>query len=220
MGSLHFFSKSLLALSLGTILGVQAHPHLRMGYQLEPILDKGAVTGLHVSWQMDAPNSALVRENIDLNRNGVLDPDELQAFADSNQTLMRPFNYFLTLENGQSGVPLTFEVKQFSARDGGRGFQGGIYLEFEVRLNAPVTSPHIQLQMQDPTWFIGFQPLFGKVLATDTGCDASFTREKRPTPTLGEQEVQRVQIQCASGPVARPGAQIPPIHGPINGDNS
>ena len=220
MGSLHFLSKSLLAASLCAVVGVQAHPHLRMGYLLEPILDKGALTGLHVSWQMDAPNSALVRDNIDLNRNGVLDPDELQAFADSNQTLMQPFNYFLTLENGQSSAPMAFEVKNFSARDGGRGFQGGIYLSFEVKLQTPISTAQIQLQMQDPTWYIGFQPLFGKVLAADTGCDASFTREKRPTPTLGEQEVQRVQIQCASGPVARPGAQIPPTNGPVNGDNS
>lgn len=220
MGSLHFLSKSLLTVSLCSMFGAHAHPHLRLGYQLEPVLDKGAVTGLHVSWQMDAQNSALVRDNIDLNRNGQLDPDELQAFADSNQTLMQPFSYFLTVENGQSGTPMAFEVKHFSARDGGRGFQGGIYLEFEVKLQAPSSTAQIQLQMQDPTWYIGFQPLFGKVLAADSGCDSSFTREKRPIPALGEQEVQRVHIQCASGPVARPGAQIPPTNGPVNGDNS
>ncbi|MEY4676621.1 MAG: hypothetical protein RLZZ470_1128 [Pseudomonadota bacterium] len=225
MGPLKRFSTSLLALSLTCTLLTSmqlahAHPHLRMAYQLEPMLTKSRVSGLHVSWQMDAQNSALVRENIDLNRNGLLDPDELQAFADSNRALMQPFNYFFTVENGQSGTPLAFEVKQFSARDGGRGFQGGIYLEFEVHLKTDDAVQQLQLQIQDPTWYIGFQPLFGKVLAADTGCDSSFTREKRPTANLGEQEVQRIQIQCVSGDVVRPGAQVSPLHGPINGDNS
>ena len=79
-----------------------AHPHLRLAYQIQPLLASGALSGFHVSWQMDAPSSLQVRENIDLNQNSVLDPDELQAFADSNSPLMQPYNYFLTIEDGKS----------------------------------------------------------------------------------------------------------------------
>lgn len=197
-----------------------AHPHLRMAYQIQPLLSNGALRGFHVSWQMDAQNSLLVRENIDLNQNGVLDPDELQAFADGNRSLMQPYTYFLTLEDGQSATPLSFEVSNFSARDGGRGFQGGIYLEFDVQLGQPLQHNRAQLQFQDPTWYIGFMPLMGQVLASDSNCHSDFTREKRQTPTQGEQEVQRIVVQCTAGPVARPAAQISPINGPVNGDNS
>ena len=56
-----------------------AHPHLRLAYQIQPLLANGALRGFHISWQMDAPSSLQVRENIDLNQNSVLDPDELQA---------------------------------------------------------------------------------------------------------------------------------------------
>jgi ABC-type uncharacterized transport system substrate-binding protein len=198
----------------------QAHPHLRLAYQIQPLMAKGALRGFHISWQMDMPNSLQVRENIDLNQNSVLDPDELQAFADSNSPLMQPYNYFLTIEDGKSAVPLPFEVIKFSARDGGRGFQGGIYLEFEVQLTQALSRNQVQLQMQDPTWYIGFSPRMGQVLAADSECNSDFTREKRQTPTQGEQEVQRIVVQCSPGPAARPDVQISPNHGSINGVNS
>jgi ABC-type uncharacterized transport system substrate-binding protein len=198
----------------------QAHPHLRMAYQIQPLLANGALRGFHISWQMDTPSSLQVRANIDLNQNGVLDPDELQAFADSNSPLMKPYNYFLTIEDGKSAAPLPFDVFNFSARDGGRGFQGGIFLEFDVQLSHPIKHNQAQLQMQDPTWYIGFMPRMGQVLAADSECSSDFTREKRQTPTQGEQEVQRIVVQCTAGSVARPAAQISPIHGPINGDHS
>ena len=197
-----------------------AHPHLRMAYQIQPLLANGALRGFHISWQMDAPNSLQVRENIDLNQNAVLDPDELQAFADSNRPLMQPYNYFLTIEDGKSAAPLPFEVVNFSARDGGRGFQGGIYLEFDVQFSQPSSHNQVQMQMQDPTWYIGFMPRMGQVLAADGECSSDFAREKRQTPSQGEQEVQRIVVQCLSGSVARPDMQISPIHGSVNGDNS
>lgn len=210
-----FFSSLLLCSGLA-----YAHPHLRMAYQIQPFMADGALRGFHISWQMDMPNSLQVRENIDLNQNSVLDPDELQAFADSNSPLMQPYNYFLTIEDGKTATPLPFEVRNFSARDGGRGFQGGIYLEFDVQLSQPLSHNQAQLQMQDPTWYIGFMPRMGQVLAADSECNSNFTREKRQTPTQGEQEVQRIVVQCASGSAARPDVQISPINGPTNGDHS
>ena len=210
-----FFSALLFCSGLA-----YAHPHLRLAYQIQPLLANGALSGFHVSWQMDAPSSLQVRENIDLNKNSVLDPDELQAFADSNSPLMQPYNYFLTIEDGKSAAPLPFEVRNFSARDGGRGFQGGVYLEFDVQLSQPLSHNQAQLQMQDPTWYIGFMPRMGQVLAAESECNSNFTREKRQTPTQGEQEVQRIVVQCLSGSVARPDEQISPINGPNNGVNS
>ena len=209
-----FFSALLFCSGLA-----YAHPHLRLAYQIQPLLANGALRGFHISWQMDAPNSLQVRENIDLNQNGLLDPDELKAFADSNSPLMQPHNYFLTIEDGKSATPLPFEVINFSARDGGRGFQGGIYFEFDVQLSQPISHNQAQLQMQDPTWYIGFQPRLGQVLSSDA-CSSNFTREKRLTDTQGEQEFQRIHVQCATGSEARPAAQVSPTNGPINGDNS
>jgi len=220
MSTISRFTVCLIAwVVLGSGLA-QAHPHLRLAYQIQPLMANGALRGFHISWQMDAPSSLQVRENIDLNQNSVLDPDELQAFADSNSPLMKPYNYFLTIEDGKSSAPLPFEVIKFSARDGGRGFQGGIYLEFEVQLSQPISHNQARLQMQDPTWYIGFSPRMGQVLAADSECNSDFTREKRQTPTQGEQEVQRIVVQCTSGSAARPEVQISPTHGPINGVNS
>jgi len=220
MSTISRFSACFIAWMLLCTGMAQAHPHLRLAYQIQPLMANGALRGFHISWQMDMPSSLQVRENIDLNQNSVLDPDELQAFADSNSPLMQPYNYFLTIEDGKSAAPLPFQVTKFSARDGGRGFQGGIYFEFEVQLSQPISHNQARLQMQDPTWYIGFSPRMGQVLTADSECNSDFTREKRQTPSQGEQEVQRIVVQCTSGSVARPEVQISPTHGPINGVNS
>ena len=220
MNSLKRLKLSALALTLCAASVAQAHPHLRLAYQLDPMLNQARqLTGFHVSWQIDAQNTLLARENIDLNKNSQLDPNELQAFAEANQSLMQPYQYFLTIEDAQTGKPLNFQVNNFVARDAGRGFQGGIFLEFAVQLAADKQLDQVKLQMQDPTWYIGFQPRLGQVLSSDA-CSSDFTREKRLTDTQGEQEFQRIHVQCASGSEARPAAQVSPNNGPINGDNS
>ncbi len=213
----------VLALTCLSAVAANAHPHLRLAYQLLPVFTQDQLSAVRVSWQMDPMNSSLVRDNIDLNQNGQLDPDELAAFAQTNQDLMAGFQYFLTIEgDGPDPAPLAFDVKGFSARDAGRGFQGGIYLEFTavLKTTAPLRSVH--LQMQDPTWFIGFEPRLGQVLASTSAsnCDSSFTREKRNTPTQGVQEVQRIHVQCASGSVAQPNTQVSPTQEPIQGDKT
>jgi hypothetical protein len=84
----------------------------------------------------------------------------------------------------------------------------------------PISHNQAQLQMQDPTWYIGFMPRMGQVLAAESECNSNFTREKRLTDSQGEQEFQRIHVQCAAGSEARPAAQVSPTNGPINGDNS
>ena len=213
------FTRIAVALSYLCASTVMAHPHVRVAYQVDPVLDASGIRSLQVNWQLDAMTSAQIRENVDLNKNGVLDPDELQAFAQTNQSLMQHYQYFLTIEEAQSGKPLNFQVKDFVARDGGRGFQGGVFLEFTVQLTADKPLDQVKLQMQDPTWYIGFQPRLGQVLSSEA-CASDFTREKRLTVSQGEQEFQRIHVQCALGSAARPEAQVSPTIGSINGDNS
>ena len=74
--------------------------------------------------------------------------------------------------------------------------------------------------MQDPTWYIGFMPRMGQVLAAESECNSNFTREKRQTPTQGEQEVQRIFIQCAAALAAQPNAQVLPLNEPTKGERS
>jgi hypothetical protein len=98
-----FFSAHFLCSGLA-----YAHPHLRLAYQIQPLLANGALRGFHISWQMDAPNSLQVRENIDLNQNAVLDPDELQAFADSNSmALLITDGNRIVSDDGKLGHQLT-----------------------------------------------------------------------------------------------------------------
>ena len=217
---LRFVKSFCVLVLLGCHCLVFAHPHLRLAYRLTPVLANGMVTAVQVSWQIDPMNGQLIRQNIDLNENGVLDEEELQQFAATNQALMQPFQFFLTIENGVTAQPVPFSVRQFSTRDGGKGFQGGLFWEFTAELESTQPLQSLQLQMQDPTWYIGFEPLMGKVLASASDCESNFTREKRVTPSQGEQEVQRIFIQCAAALAAQPNAQVLPLNEPTKGERS
>ena len=142
---LRFVKSFCVLVLLGCHCLVFAHPHLRLAYRLTPVLANGMVTAVQVSWQIDPMNGQLIRQNIDLNENGVLDEEELQQFAATNQALMQPFQFFLTIENGVTAQPVPFSVRQFSTRDGGKGFQGGLFWEFTAELES--TQPLQSLQL-------------------------------------------------------------------------
>ena len=130
------FTRIAVALSYLCASTVMAHPHVRVAYQVDPVLDASGIRSLQVNWQLDAMTSDQIRENVDLNKNGVLDPDELQAFADGNHDLMKPSQFYLSLEQVDNPTPVPFEVTNYRATDAGFGFQGGVHISFTVNLPA------------------------------------------------------------------------------------
>jgi ABC-type uncharacterized transport system substrate-binding protein len=213
------FAISAVALSYLYAFSALAHPHVRASYQIEPFFDQGSIQSLTVNWQLDAMTSAQIRENIDLNQNGVLEDPELQAFADGNFELMKPNQFFLTLEATQQTTPVEFEVANYRAIDAGHGFQGGIHIVFTVKIKN--ASPHSDLKVRffDPTWYMALQPrLMAVATAQQPSCDMELLNETRNSTLLGQQVVQLMFIQCAKGNEVRPNAQTFHATEPINGD--
>ena len=213
------FTRIAVALSYLCASTVMAHPHVRVAYQVDPVLDASGIRSLQVNWQLDAMTSAQIRENVDLNKNGVLDPDELQAFADGNHDLMKPSQFYLSLEQVDNPTPVPFEVTNYRATDAGFGFQGGVHISFTV--NLPASSPYSDLKVRffDPTWYMAMQPRPGSGVATsNTACHSELLSETRDTTLQGQQVLQFLFVQCAKGIEVRPTAQIFPATELANGD--
>ena len=201
-------------------LTVFAHPHVRVVYQVDPVFEQGSIRAMHINWQLDAMTSAQIRENIDLNKNGVLDESELQAFADSNFELMKPNEFFLTLQRAQDATPVAFEVVNYNANDAGHGFQGGIHMTFTVQIKDESAHSGLKVKFFDPTWYMALLPQagFGST-SLKNACHAEILNATSNTALQGQQVVPLMWIQCAKENEVRPTAQTFLDTEPIHGDS-
>lgn len=132
--------------------GAQAHPHtfveatatLRFG--AEHIIQK-----VDLSLALDEMTTAILVEGLDINGNGVYDPEELQALAAENASALEEFDYFTELAAAGQRVPV-------SGLDGfGYRYTGErLVLTLELSLAEAVdpTMQAVTLRLYDPTFYV------------------------------------------------------------------
>lgn len=182
-------SALLLCGLLLTTTTASAHPHARFSYQLDPVMRDGAVIGLKVTWLLDPLSSMTAIRGIDLNRNGVADPEELDAFARQNDTLVARSGYFLTLSANDTPLP-------FTIRQGLRASlsERGLSLDFEVALAQPATDP-VSVRLFDETWYVALSADDPPIPAGHA-CQGSAATQALSTQGWGAQPVPVVRLDC------------------------
>lgn len=166
-----------------------AHPHARFSYQLDPVMRDGAVIGLKVTWLLDPLSSMTAIRGIDLNRNGVADPEELDAFARQNDALVARSGYFLTLS--ANDTPLSFTIRQgLRASLSDRGLS----LDFEVALAQPAIDP-VSVRLFDETWYVALSADDPPIPAGHA-CQGSAATQALSTQGWGAQPVPVVRLNC------------------------
>jgi len=179
-----------LALGMGAAPVLQAHPHARFSYQLDPVLRDGAVVGLTVRWMLDPLTSLLALRGIDANRNGVADPDELAAFARLNDQLVSAQRYFLSLGGGTETSPGFRETRGLSAEQSAQRIQ----LSFEVALEQPHRGP-LTVRLFDASWYVALSA-DDPPLPAGHACQGSAALETLETQGWGAQPVPVVHLSC------------------------
>jgi ABC-type uncharacterized transport system substrate-binding protein len=153
---------------------VAAHPHVRLFYQVEPVLESGQVAGLRVLWRMDRMTSMLVAPGI-------------AAFATENHRLPE---YFTHLSDADQPLRFTIAAPLRADID-----EDGIALRFELRLAAPVAPERLGVRFFDASWYVALiaaQP----VLAGSAPCSASFRTSLLATQGWGTQAVPTIAFAC------------------------
>lgn len=165
----------LIAFLLFSAAGsVAAHPHVRLLYQVEPVLESGQVAALRVIWRVDPVTSMLVVRDI-------------AAFAAENHRLPE---YFTHLSDADQ--PLAFTVATPLRAD---IEEDGVALRFELRLPVPVVPERLGVRFFDATWYVALiaaQP----VLAGAAPCSASFRTSLLATQGWGAQAVPTIAFAC------------------------
>jgi ABC-type uncharacterized transport system substrate-binding protein len=170
--------------------GANAHPHVRFLYQIEPVLEAGWLVGLRVVWQMDLLTTMLVSRGIDANRNGSVDPEELDAFARENARLLAASAYFLQLTQNDRALAFSIAGPLRAQLSDGR-----MTLSFEVRLASPAAPETLGVRFFDETWYVALSAA-DPVLAGAAPCTAVAQSNVLATHGWGEHAVPTIRLTC------------------------
>lgn len=87
-------SAALAAIAAAT--PVAAHPHVWVQTRTQVVFEGGALTALRYSWIFDEMYTTNAIEGLDTNKNGVLEPAELEELTKVNIEGLKEFDYFTT----------------------------------------------------------------------------------------------------------------------------
>jgi ABC-type uncharacterized transport system substrate-binding protein len=195
----------ILAAACATILitsilsaPVSAHPHLRFGWQVEPLQDDaGAISALRIHWYLDPLSTMLVVRGIDIDRSGSVDAHELAAFAAQNDRLLAPSNYFVELARDGLGVPFVIRRGLQAQYDGAR-----IILDFEVAVPDPAAG-ELSVRLFDRTWYVALSAADPVLIGGNAGrCAAVAGVESLATDGWGIQQVPVLRLNCRTAELA------------------
>ncbi|GAB5469124.1 MAG: hypothetical protein Kilf2KO_21540 [Rhodospirillales bacterium] len=112
----------LLAVLLFAVLAfgrpANAHPHVWVEASVELEMEAGKVTGLSIVWLFDDFYSELVRTDFDLDRNGSLSQQELDALVGVSAIGLSEWSFFTHLRVGGEVVPVRTVTDFFIEDDG------------------------------------------------------------------------------------------------------
>lgn len=140
-----------------------AHPHVVIDYAVELRLDEsGRPEGYSLSWIFDEEFSEEVLFEIDRNRDGFLDQEEvrqLKAFAFDNTASV---HYFTSYQLGSGKVLEALDAQAFHADILGGRIRYRFFISFspEALGTYRITEP-ISIWIVDPSYYTAFFPLEG-----------------------------------------------------------
>jgi ABC-type uncharacterized transport system substrate-binding protein len=156
-----------------------AHPHVWITSRAEVhYAPDGKVTGVRHAWTFDKAYSAFITQGLDVDRDGKLTPDELQALAKENTQSLVEFEYFTVLK--VNGAKQAFDAPRDYAMSHANEEATLTYL---LPLKVPAAaSKMLSLEVSDPSYFVAFTMAEGadavKLAGAPKGCAATISRPK------------------------------------------
>ena len=149
------FSLAFAASTLGAcfcVTAVSSHPHVRIKYEIVLEVRAGALVAIHERWMFDQAFLQSNLDEFDKNKNGVLDPDEVEAFRTVSVATMKRFGNFTSVWQGprlSKTGDAAFTVFNMTPPEP--------TVEFRTALDKPLalTKP-VHVDVYDPTYYSAF----------------------------------------------------------------
>ncbi|ODT74155.1 MAG: hypothetical protein ABS76_37630 [Pelagibacterium sp. SCN 64-44] len=132
----------MVLMLLGPAVPAQAHPHIFIDAQVDiGFDDAGNIASLHHSWTFDTAFSVWMVQGLDINNNGVVEPEEMQELADENMLGLADFGFYTIAGDGMdftaagdqrmryedNRVTLDFTIDAVEPQPPGTRFELGVY---------------------------------------------------------------------------------------------
>ena len=128
----------------------QAHPHVFIVQRLDVVFDDKGLAGIRVRWIFDDMFASMIAEDHDINRNGKLEANEIQAVKEKAFSFIAEQNYFIFIKIDQKPFQVKF-IKNFNA------ILKNQKLVYEFLIPCHVTATRnfkkIQVASYDPTYY-------------------------------------------------------------------
>jgi ABC-type uncharacterized transport system substrate-binding protein len=92
----------------------RAHPHVFITQHLTVVFDDNGLAGFRVSWKFDDMFATMIAEDYDLNRNGILEADEVSIVKEKAFSYLSNYSYFTFIKIQNTPFDVKF-IKDFNA---------------------------------------------------------------------------------------------------------
>ncbi|WP_319522451.1 DUF1007 family protein [uncultured Desulfosarcina sp.] len=127
-----------------------AHPHVFIVQRLNLVFDEKGLAGIKVRWKMDDMFASMIAGDHDQNRNGTLEPDEVQSVRENAFIFIREFNFFTFIKIDNRPFQVKF-IRDFNATlENGR-----LVYEFFIPCHVKATDIYkkVSVSTYDPSYY-------------------------------------------------------------------
>ena len=191
----------LAAFVLGASVGTApsaAHPHVRIKVEIAFEVHNGALLAIRERWTFDEAFLQSNLEEFDTNKNGILDPDEIEAFRRLSDATMKRFGNFTAVSQGdlkiQTGDATFIEFSMTAPRP---------IVEFRTTLTKAITlSKPVQVDVYDPTYYSAFDIAADQVVIAATETIAACSARVAAPAGASRQMADYRSFVASLGPLA------------------
>lgn len=129
-----------------------AHPHVWVTSSSEVVYGAdGAITGVRHTWKFDDMFSTYALQDIQNKTKGVYTREELAPLAQINVDSLKEFGFFTFVKAGSKKEAFNDPIDYFLEHK-----DGALVLHFTLPFKSPVVAKNLQLDIYDPSYFVGF----------------------------------------------------------------
>ncbi|WP_421696143.1 DUF1007 family protein [Aestuariivirga sp.] len=180
-----------IALAAGAIPAA-AHPHVWIDMRSDIVFnDQGLVSAVNLMWTFDDAYAEMAMEGLDVNKDGVYDPSELEPLTKENLDSLKDYDYFtyVRFDGRRQPVGLVTEAGQIYSNN-------KLQLHLQVPLKTPLdpTKGEFVLKVYDPDFFIAFDYVKDEPVSVIGTMPKSCKLVVKPVPTDAELEQTRTML--------------------------
>jgi ABC-type uncharacterized transport system substrate-binding protein len=140
----------VMGVPLPLLSTANAHPHVFIVQRLNLVFDEKGLAGIKVRWKMDDMFASMITEDHDQNRNGTLEPDEVQSVKENAFIFIKEFNFFTFIKIDNRPFQIKF-IRDFNATlENGR-----LVYEFLIPCHVTATDTYkkVSVASYDPSYY-------------------------------------------------------------------